>query len=115
MSLIASRVTLIQLESKEAAKGGIRRATFIFAACGCLFFSWALVLAGGVSLVAHLASWPWSYVALGGAAIHLLAGLFLGRLALKSPQGTAFPITRAEFQKDREWIENFQKTPRSND
>ena len=115
MSLIASRVTLIQLESKDAAKGGIRSAAFILAACGCVFSSWVLVLAGGVSLVARLAHWPWDYVALGVAMIHLLAGLLMTRLAIKSPRGATFPITRAEFQKDREWIENFQKNPRSND
>ena len=28
-----------------------------------------------------------------------------------NPRPPAFPVTRAEFQKDREWIENFQKNP----
>lgn len=115
MSLVASRITLIQLESKDAASGTVRSAALILAACGCVFFSWALVLAGGISLVAQLANWPWNYVALAVATVHLLAGLVMARLALKSPRGAMFPITRAEFQKDREWIENFQKTPKSND
>ena len=109
MSLVASRITLIQLESKDAARGIVRSAALILAACGCVFFSWALVLAGGISLVAQLANWPWNYVALAVATVHLLAGLIMARLAIKSPRGAMFPITRAEFQKDREWIEKFSK------
>ncbi len=115
MSLIASRVALIQLESKEAARGSVRSAAFMLAACGCVFFSWALILAGGTSCIAILAGWPWRYVAMGISAIHLLAALLMARLAIRASPSASFPITRAEFQKDREWIENFQKNPRSND
>lgn len=115
MTLIASRITLIQLESKDAARGAVRSVCLILAACGCLFFSWALVLAGGISLIATSANLPWSYITLGVAIVHLLAGSLLARLAVKAPRGAAFPVTRAEFQKDREWIENFQKNPKSND
>ena len=115
MALIASRISLIQLESKDVARFTIRSAALILAACVCGFFSWALLLAGGISLTARLAGWHWAYVAMGAAAIHLLAGLLMARIVMKSPKGAAFPVTRAEFQKDREWIENFQKTPRSND
>jgi uncharacterized membrane protein YqjE len=115
MALIAARITLIQLESKDVAHTTIRSAALILAACGCGFFSWALLLAGGISLTARLAGWPWAYVAMAAAVIHLLAGLFMARIVMKSPKDPAFPVARAEFQKDREWIENFQKKPKSND
>ena len=115
MSLIASRVALIQLESKDAAGGAIRSAALILAACGCVFFSWALLLAGMISQISALTDWPWRYIALGIAGIHLLAGLIMARFAIRRSPGASFPITCAEFQKDREWIENFQKNTKSND
>jgi uncharacterized membrane protein YqjE len=114
MALVATRMALIQLESQDAAKEAGRRAALISAACGCAFFAWTLILAGGISLVAQATGAPWSLIALATAALHLLAGVILAKMA-KPSDGTAFPITRAEFQKDREWIENFNKTKKSND
>lgn len=114
MDLIASRLALIQLETKDVARRGIRGVILIAAACACLFFTWALLLAGGISLIAHTAGWPWYWVAIGAAALHLLLAGVLAQLA--RPAGvTAFPVTRSEFQKDREWIENFKQTRKSND
>lgn len=114
MALIASRIALIELESKDAIKQGARSAIMIVAAVICAVFAWALLLAGGISLIAVAADWPWYWVALGAAALHLLAGFILVKLAKPSP-GTAFPVTRSEFNKDRQWIENFHPTKKSND
>jgi uncharacterized membrane protein YqjE len=115
MSLLAARVTLIQLEGKDAAASAARRAILVTATLGCALVTWALTLAGGISWIAEASSWPWSRVALATAGLHLLAGLILARFALRPAASPAFPITRAEFQKDREWIEKFQKTKNSND
>ena len=114
MALIAARFALIQLESKIAAKEGAKRASFVAGACACAIFTWALVLAGGISLISEATGRPWNQITIGLAILHLLVGIILARLA-KPSADTAFPITRAEFQKDREWIENFQKTEKSND
>lgn len=113
LSLIASRVALIQLESKQAAGQSARRAAIIIAAVICAFFTWALVLAGGIAALSQWTSWPWFWIAISAAAIHLIAAILLATAAKSSDQ-PSFPVTRAEFQKDREWIENFQKTPKSN-
>ena len=64
-------------------------------------------------MISESLDWPWNRVAVGAAILHLLAGIILVRLA-KPSAATAFPVTRAEFQKDREWIENFPKTKKSN-
>lgn len=114
MGLIASRVALIQLESQEVARDGAKRAVVLLAVVGLIFFGWTLLLAGGVALLAAALGWPWSWVALGMALLHLLLAAIFAKLAKPSKKPT-FPFTRAEFQKDREWIENFQKTNRSND
>lgn len=114
MALISARFALIEYEAKATAKSGVRRAALIATAAGCAVFTWILLLAGGISLIAELSGWRWNRVALAAAACHLLAGIILARLA--KPSATpSFPITRAEFQKDREWIENYQETRKSND
>jgi uncharacterized membrane protein YqjE len=114
MELVASRVALIQLESKDAARSTSKRAVLIVAACGCAFAAWMLLLAGGVSIISQSTGWPWNWVAVGLAALHLLVGVILAQVA-KSAEIPAFPATRAEFQKDREWIENFNKPRKSSD
>jgi uncharacterized membrane protein YqjE len=114
MGLIASRISLIQLESKDVGKGAVKWALLIAAACGCLFSAWMLLLAGGVAAVADVTQWQWYWVAMGAALLHLMAAIILFRL-LKPSENPVFPVTRSEFQKDREWIENFQKIKKSND
>ena len=113
MDLIASRIALIELESQDLVRERIHRGSLFLIACSFAFFAWALLLAGGISLVAESTGCPWNQVAIGAAILHLLGGILFARLAKPSP-ATAFPTTRAEFQKDREWIENFQKSRKSN-
>ncbi len=114
MALIAARFALIELELKDAAKQAAKRAALAAVACGCAVFAWALLLAGGVSLIAETNGWRWDAVAIGIAVLHLVVGIILACLA-KPSASAAFPVTRAEFQKDREWIENLHKPKKSND
>lgn len=113
LSLVSSRIALIQLESKEAAGHAAQRAAALIAAILCLFFTWALLLAGTIAIVSTSTGWQWGWVAIGAAAIHLLVAMIFASVA-KSHGTSAFPVTRSEFQKDREWIENLQKTRKSN-
>ncbi len=113
MTLLATRVDLIRLESQEVAGTVARRAGFYAAACGFALFGWALLLAGAIGLISETTEWPWSWVCVGAALLHLLLAILFSKLA--SPRAkVAFPVTRAEFQKDREWIENLHKPTKSN-
>lgn len=113
LALVAARGALIELEFKLAAQAGARRAVCLGAVAGCLFFMWALLLAGGIAMLADASGWPWAWIAIGTAALHLVAA-FGFALAAKPATTPAFPVTRAEFHKDREWIENLQTPPTSN-
>lgn len=115
MSLIASRIALIQHEARETARQRALRVVSVIVAAFCLFFTWALLLAGGIAAVSSACEWPWFWLAIGAAALHLLLAFILLKASSAKPATAAFPLTRAEFQKDREWIENFQKKPKSND
>ena len=114
LTLIASRVALFQLESKTAARDAATRIVRVVAVGICVFFAWALLLAGAIGVIAQSSQWPWFWIAIAAAVIHLAAALLLA-LAAKAPRSPAFPVTRAEFQKDREWIENFHNPRKSND
>lgn len=114
LSLIACRVALIQLESKDAAADGLQRLVRIIAVAICLLFTWSLLLAGGIAVIAHATGWPWYWITFAAAAVHLQVAFIFAQSA-KTRGRPAFPVTRSEFQKDREWLENFQKTRKSND
>ena len=112
LALLASRLALIALEFKEAARAGARRLLLVLMAVVCACFMWMLLLAGVIAGIAHASGWPWYWIAIGVGILHLVAALGLARAA-KSPAAPAFPVTRAEFKKDREWIENLKKTRKS--
>lgn len=114
MDLIAARIDLILLESKEATTGIVKSLVFIIAAIVAGVFAWAFLAAGCVALISQATGWSWSWVALGAGILHLLAALILAKMA--KPSGApSFPTTRAEFRKDREWIENFQTQTKHGD
>jgi cytochrome bd-type quinol oxidase subunit 2 len=112
-TLCASRIALIVLESKEVAQHIARRILLMVAIAVCVLFMWALVLAAAIAAIAESLSCPWYFIALAAAAAHWLAAVFLVR-ASQRPSKPAFPVTRSEFLKDREWIKNLQKSPKSN-
>lgn len=112
LTLIATRVALVQLEAGEAARAAGIRALFGVGAAFCCFFAWALLLVAGVSLLAQTTGWPWHAFAAIAAVVHLIAAAMFVR-ALRKPAAPAFSHTKNEFRKDRQWIENFQNPPKS--
>lgn len=111
-TLISTRAALIQWESREALSHVARKGIFLGAVAACAFFAWALILAGSIAWISSAVGVAWPAFALLAGFLHVLAAVILLGKA-KKPSPPAFTVTRAEFQKDREWIENFQKTPKS--
>lgn len=112
--MLTARLGLIRIEAKDFARITVRRVVFAAAAAVSILFAWGLLVAGAAGVVVMFTGWPWGYVLLGAAGIHLLAALACG-LALRSPSGPSFPLTREEFQKDRAWLHTLQETRKSND
>ena len=113
-ALITSRLSLFQLESKEALVKAARSLIFITAGALAILFAWGLILVGIIQLIHLSTQWPWHWVALAAGGLHLLIALILVNLA-KPSNKSAFPVTRAEFQKDREWLHQVLKTKKSSD
>lgn len=112
LSLVSSRIGLIRHESRHAAKLAARKTAMLAAMAACLFFAWALLLVGGIALLSDATGLKWPLLALAAAALHIIATVLLARSA-KAPAAPVFPATLAEFQKDREWIENLQNNRKS--
>ncbi|MCX6846152.1 MAG: phage holin family protein [Verrucomicrobia bacterium] len=113
LAIANSRAELIRLEAKDAARKGSNKAARVIAAILCVTFGWSLLLAGGIGALSKLAGWPWFWTALAIGAIHIIVAAILLRKS-SGANTPLFPVTRAEFQRDREWIENLQKNPKSN-
>jgi uncharacterized membrane protein YqjE len=112
LAIISTRAELIRLEAKDAARKGSNKVARVIAAVLCITFGWSLLLAGSIGALSHLAGWPWFWTALAIGAMHIVGAVIL--LRKSSGHAPLFPVTRAEFQRDREWIENLQKHPKSN-
>ncbi|GAA5484404.1 phage holin family protein [Haloferula sargassicola] len=109
---VDARLGLIKLEAREAGREAARRTAIAVVIAGAALAAWALTLAGVIGWIARSAGWPWFFVALGAAVLHLLiAGI--GALLLR--QGSAlFPLTRSELSKDREWLQTLKNEKSGN-
>jgi len=114
IALVASRIELIRLESREAARAASRKGVMAGAGAALLIFGWLLALAALVGIAASVTGLGWHWVALVTALMHLIPAFFLLRAAKAAPPPT-FPVTRDEFIKDREWLNNLRNHRKSND
>lgn len=100
-----ARGRLLQIEAQEA---GTKFTSIIMLAVvlsGCLLCGWMLALPALVWLIAQYQGWPWHFVALGAAGLHLLLGfIFLLMLLSRLRRLRVFEETFHQFQRDREWL-----------
>ena len=101
--LVASRAAIVSLEAKDAAASALGRLIPLLVGLVCIFGVWALAMAGAVGGIAAATEWEWYHVAFAAAGIHLLIALIAIMIA-KAKRPAPFPVTRAEFEKDREWL-----------
>ncbi|NRB28374.1 MAG: phage holin family protein, partial [Roseibacillus sp.] len=95
-----------------ARKGSLAIAAVVF-----LFFAYALVLVTVVSLLgrwveslsSQFSGLGWQLTALAAGFLHFLVALALFRKLKQKQELNLFEFTRAEFNKDREWL-NQNKT-----
>jgi len=101
--LLTSRAELIRLESLAAAKGVVSKIIWGAALGIAALFGWLLLLAGGIALLATATAVSWPWLALAAAGLHL-AVVLIACAKLRRPPPPAFIHTKAEFQRDREWL-----------
>lgn len=108
ITLLASRAAIIELEARSSARRATFRLARVIAATICLFFGWLLLVIGGIGALAIATGWKWHWLAISAAALHLIAALALVARLKSSNSDPSFPLTRAEFKKDRQWLENLK-------
>jgi uncharacterized membrane protein YgcG len=105
----ATRIALIQIEARDAAQTAARKTAHAVTLAIVSLSAWLCLLAAAIGAFHHFAKRPWWEGALLLAILHLIIALRLAAL-LKRPAPPAFPITRAEFEKDRLWMQNLKKS-----
>jgi MFS family permease len=111
VEFVSARMELVALEAREAGSSAARRGVLLAFIGGCAMTAWLTGMAGLIGWIATSGSGiAWHWVALAAAALHLLlAGI--AALILRRPSPPAFPISRAELSKDREWLLNLKDKP----
>lgn len=110
--LVTARIAIFEAEARVASRQAARRGALSGAAAAALFFTWALLVTAAIGGLVSITGWGWHWPALIAALLHAAAAALLFRAA-RAAGSPAFPITRSEFQKDREWLESFQNPKKS--
>jgi len=110
-SLLAARAALFQYESKAAARQWVRIAALLTVAAAAAAMAWLLLVAGGVAALSASTGWPWYWLAIAAAVLHLLAATICLGFA-KTPRPATFPHTNADSQKATPCLES-RPTPRN--
>lgn len=102
----SARLRLASMEGREAAGEAAKVLLLAGAALFVAVFGWLFVCLAVIFLMAKaMGENGWIWASLIMAAVHFIVAAVLG-FALRSRGGKAFfPLTVAEFQKDREWLE----------
>lgn len=100
-----ARGRLLQIEAHEA---GTRLAGVVVAfllMAGAFAGAWLLVAPALIWWLSQHYQWPWHYVALGAAGIHLMAGTACAlAVRVKLAQLRLFEESLRQFEHDRSWL-----------
>ena len=109
-----SRAALLATESRAALVQFLVVAVCLVAGVLFFVFGYIFLLATVVVAIAHMANVSLVWVALGAAGVHFVIALVFLLVAGTGIRRPLFSETRAELQKDREWLRNLEANqPRS--
>lgn len=109
----ATRLELIKIESRDLGQMAARKTAHAVVLAVAGLVGWLCLLAGLIGILHHFTDFPWWSGALVLAFLHALLAWRFAAL-LKSPSPPAFPLTRAEFQKDQLWMQRLKKPDSKN-
>lgn len=111
--LIASRMGILQIEAKDALEVAVRKLIISGVLAFCLIAAWMLLTAGLIGLISVYFHIAWYFAAFLLAGVHLLIAFFMQLAVKRSKSIESFPITREEFEKDREWLNQLKNRSNS--
>jgi uncharacterized membrane protein YqjE len=104
-----SRAALLATESKSALFQFLVAASCLVAAVLFFVFGYIFLLGSAVVAIAHMANVSWVWIALGAGGLHFVIALIFLIVAVTGIKRPVFRETRAELQKDREWLKNLEE------
>jgi hypothetical protein len=110
VEFVSARMELLALEAREAGQMAARRGVMAAVIAGCAMTAWLTGVAGLIGWIAAAGKFPWHFAALGAAVLHAVVAGFIV-LALRKPAPPAFPLSKAELLKDREWLIHLKDKP----
>lgn len=110
VDFVSARMELLAIEAREAGQQAARRGVMAAVIAGCAMIAWLAAVAGGIGWVAAAGELPWHFAALGAAVLHLLVAGIVAAI-MRRPAPPAFPISKSELLKDREWLLNLKDKP----
>lgn len=100
-----ARGRLLQIEAQEAGSRLSNLLGMLVIALGGLVIGWMLAVPALIWLLVQRYDWPWAYVTLAAAGIHLFLGIiFFLSLKTRLRGLRLFEETFHQFRNDREWL-----------
>jgi uncharacterized membrane protein YqjE len=103
------RLQLLGLESREAGLHLLVLALLLVSAVIFFVGFAAMLIVFLLYLMMLILHWEWGWSALALAAVLLLISIVMGVIFRSRIAKPLFPLTIAEFQKDRQWLEHRTK------
>jgi uncharacterized membrane protein YqjE len=114
---LKARAELLSIETREAGEVAARKGSLAIAAVVFLFFATVVSLLGRwlESLSSQFSGLGWQLAALAAGFLHFLVALALFRKLKQKRELNLFEFTRAEFNKDREWLNQSKTSANENE
>ncbi len=112
-SLIASRIGIFRIEAQDAIEVLTKKLILLSVTVFCVIATWGLLTAGLVGLISAYFNVAWYFAAFSIGGVYLLIALVMLVIINRSKKIESFSITREEFEKDREWLNQLKNRSNS--
>jgi len=103
IGLFETRAAIVSLEAKDALSSALAKLVPLLLCLFCVFAAWALTVAAIIGCLTGATDWKWHQITFAMAGVHILIAA-VALLVAKAKKPAPFPVTRSEFEKDREWL-----------
>lgn len=110
LEYLEARLALLRFEAKEAGRDLFVRVLCLLVAAGFCAIAYLALLVAAIGWISASREWPWPHVTGGAAALHLALAVLLILVAKRRFSRPPFQDSFAEWERDREWLEDFRET-----
>ncbi len=104
----SARGELLGLEARQFSRLGFKAVVLIAVIALLLAQAYTILLVAFIALIAMATGWPWPWIAVGFAGLHLVISAILALVAKAALRGPFFTHTRKEWERDRQWFQPTQ-------